>query len=185
MFNNKVICFFLYFLLSGSAVSSPDFESYIKKDVMSCDGVKVELVSHCLKDTVEISQAHGGLPVCTDQVININGKKNRRKIDKISQLTSSGENVESLSNVVVSMACLKGNKGGVVSIGGYGGCGSCPEWHGYYSKDGELVYYNFSNSYRSFGSSGSFDDLISQYGIKEKDLIDEGRFAQKVIYDNP
>jgi len=185
MFSNKVVYFFLLFLSPGLAVSSPGVESYIKKDVMNCDGVKVELVSHCLKDTVEISQTHGGLPVCTDQFIKINGKENRRKIDKVSQLTSSGGNIKSLSNVVVSMACLKASKGSVVSIGGYGGCGSCPEWHGYYSKDGELVYYNFSNSYRSFGSSGSFDDLTSRYGIKEKDLIDEGHFSQKVIYDNP
>jgi hypothetical protein len=185
MFGNKMVCFVLFFLSPGLAVSSPGVESYVKKDVIDCDGIKVGLVSYCQKDTVEISQTHGGLPVCTDQVIKANDKESRRKIDKVSQLTSSGRKVKSLSNVVVSMACIKGSKGSVVSIGGYGGCGSCPEWHGYYSKDGALVYYNFSNSYRSFGSSGSFDDLINRYGINEKDLVDEGRFAQKVIYDNP
>ncbi|MGF6397722.1 hypothetical protein ABH905_001388 [Pseudomonas frederiksbergensis] len=185
MFKGRVIFFLLLSLSSGIAVSSPGTESYVKKDVMDCDGVKVELVSSCQKDTVEISQAHGGLPVCTDQVIKINGKESRRKIDKVSQLTDAGRSVKSLSNVVVSMACIKGSKGSVVSIGGFGGCGSCPEWHGYYSKEGELIYYSFSNSYRSFGSSGSFDDLINKYGIKDRDLIDESRFAQEVIYDNP
>ncbi|WP_414894550.1 hypothetical protein [Pseudomonas sp. IT-232MI5] len=107
-------------------------------------------------------------PVCTDQIIKINGQENRRKVDKISQLTSNGSTVKILSNVVVSMACIKGSKGSLISIGGYGGCGACPEWHGYYSLDGKLVNYVYSNSFRSFGSLGTRDDLIDKYGVSKK-----------------
>lgn len=185
MFKSRTAVFFLLLLSSGITVSSQGAESYVKKDVMDCDGIKVELVSSCQKDTVEVSQSHGGLPVCTDQVININGIENRRKIDKLSQLTDSGRKVKSLSNVVVSMACIKGSKESVVSIGGFGGCGSCPEWHGYYSKEGKLIYHVFSNSYKLFDTSGSYEDLLGKYGIKERDLVDESRFAQKVEYDTP
>jgi hypothetical protein len=174
----------LFFCLPVMAASSDETASYSKSDILDCDGVRVELVSVCQEDTVEKSQTHAGLPVCTDQIININGQEKRRDIKKISQLTTSGKTVKSLSNVVVSMACIKGSKGALVSIGGYGGCGACPEWHGYYSTGGELVNYVYSNSVRSFGSLGSREDLINKYGVNKRDLVDEGAFVKKITYFN-
>jgi len=43
----------------------------------------------------------------------------------------------------------------------------------------------FSNSYKLFDTSGSYEDLLNKYGVKERDLVDESRFVQKVEYDNP
>ncbi|MDN3218812.1 hypothetical protein [Pseudomonas nunensis] len=181
----SIIWLALLVCLPVMAASSPDGTAIIKRDILDCDGAKVELISSCQNETVDSSQDHAGLPVCTDQVIKINGKENRRNIEKISQLTSAGKNVKMLSNVVVSMACIKGSKGSLVSIGGYGGCGACPEWHGYYSLEGKLVNYVYSNSVRSFGSLGSRDDLISNYGVKKRDLVDESSLSQKITYGNP
>ncbi|WP_259740044.1 hypothetical protein [Pseudomonas brassicacearum] len=181
----NIACLTLFFCLPAMAASSSDTASYTKTDVLDCEGTKIELVSNCQRDTVDVSQDHAGLPVCTDQIIKINGKENRRKIEKLSQLTTSGKNVKVLSNVVVSMACIKGSKGNLVFIGGYGGCGICPEWRGYYSMDGKLVNYVYSDSFRSFGSLGSREDLINKYGVKKRDLVDGSYLEQKVIYANP
>lgn len=171
-----------FFCASAIAASAQNSSLPEKIDILECDGSKVELVSTCQNDTVAKSEDHSGLPVCTDQIIKINGQENRRKIEKISQLTSSGSTVKILSNVVVSMACVKGSKGSLISIGGYGGCGACPEWHGYYSLDGKLVNYVYSNSFRSFGSLGTRDDLINKYGVSKRDLVDESSFAKKITY---
>ncbi|WDH22757.1 hypothetical protein [Pseudomonas chlororaphis] len=181
----KIAFLAMIFCLPAMAAPSSEDGSYIKHDVLDCGDAKVELVSKCLSESVESGQAQAGLPICTDQVIKINGKENRRDIKKISQLTTSGKNVKMLSNVVVSMACIKGSKGTLVSIGGYGGCGACPEWHGYYSMDGKLVNYVYSNSFRSFGSLGSRDELIEKFGVSKRDLVDESAFVQKVKYEKP
>ncbi|BAV78197.1 hypothetical protein PCAU_5988 [Pseudomonas chlororaphis subsp. aurantiaca] len=165
--------------------ASPGAASYTKTDILDCDGARIELVSICLNDALERSQEHVGLPVCTDQIIKINGQENRREIKKVSQRTTNGKSTKMLSNVVVSMACIKGSKGSLVSIGGYSGCGACPEWHGYYSMDGKLVNYVYSNSFRSFGSLGSRDELIEKFGVSKRDLVDESAFVQKVEYERP
>ncbi|AZD76450.1 hypothetical protein [Pseudomonas chlororaphis] len=185
MAKRKLAFLMLVFCFPVMASPSSSDGVYIKHDVLACGDTEVELVSECLNDAVESSQTHAGLPVCTDQVFKINGKENRRDIKKVSQLMTSGKHVNMLSNVVVSMACVKGSKGNLVSIGGYGGCGACPEWHGYYSMDGKLVNYTFSNSFRSFGSLGSRDELIEKFGVSKRDLVDESAFAQKVKYDKP
>lgn len=177
-------CFVLLFCLPVMA-ASPGAASYTKTDILDCDGAKIELVSICQNDAVERSQEHAGLPVCTDQIIKISGQENRRDIKKVSQRTTTGNVTEILSNVVVSMACIKGSKGSLVSIGGYGGCGACPEWHGYYSMEGKLVNYVYSNSFRSFGSLGSRDELIEKFGVSKRDLVDESAFVQKVKYERP
>ncbi|QHC93072.1 hypothetical protein [Pseudomonas chlororaphis] len=174
----------LFFCLPVAAASS-DAASYTRTDVLNCDGAKIELVSICQNDAVEQSQEHSGLPVCTDQMLKINGQEKRREIKKVSQLTTTGKTTKMLSNVVVSMACIKGSKGSLVSIGGYGGCGACPEWHGYYSMDGKLVNYVYSNSFRSFGSLGSRDELIEKFGVSKRDLVDESAFVQRVEYERP
>ncbi|MCB2250740.1 hypothetical protein KTQ74_02445 [Pseudomonas chlororaphis] len=111
-------CFVLLFCLPVMA-ASPGAASYTKTDILDCDGAKIELVSICQNDAVERSQEHAGLPVCTDQIIKISGQENRRDIKKVSQRTTTGNVTEILSNVVVSMACIKGSKGSLVSIGGY------------------------------------------------------------------
>lgn len=142
IFNKKYLAGFVtFFCVSAMAVSAPNSSLSEKIDILECDGSKVELVSICQSETVAKSEDHSGLPVCIDQIIKINGQENRREIEKVSQLTSNGSTVKILSNVVVSMACIKGSKGSLISIGGYGGCGACPEWHGYYSVDGKLVNY--------------------------------------------
>ncbi|WP_223265662.1 hypothetical protein [Pseudomonas chlororaphis] len=181
----KLAFLILAFCLPVMATPSSDDGSYIKHDILGCGDSKVELISKCLTDSVESSQAQAGLPVCIDQIIKVNDKENRRDIKKVSQLMTSGKHVNMLSNVVVSMACVKGSKGDLVSIGGYGGCGACPEWHGYYSMDGKLVNYTYSNSFRSFGSLGSRDELIEKFGVRKRDLVDESAFAQKVKYEKP
>ncbi|WP_273828787.1 hypothetical protein [Pseudomonas sp. SBT1-2] len=165
--------------------ASPSGSGYIQHDSLECSGVKVELVSNCENEAVESDQAQAGLPVCTGQVIKIGGKETQREMQKVSQLTKSGKHIAMLSNVVVSMACINGSKGSLVSIGGYSGCGACPEWHGYYSMDGKLVNYVYSNSFRSFGSFGSRDELIEKFGVSKRDLVDESAFAQKVKYERP
>lgn len=66
-----------------------------------------------------------------------------------------------LSNVVVAMDYVEGTKGSLVSIGGYGGCSACAEWHGYYSTAGRLEQYSFDSNQRSFGSKGFREELIS------------------------
>src|SRR5471032_3088056 len=109
---------------------SPD--AYVQRDVIQCGGVEVALVSSCRSVTVQDGEDHM-LAVCSDQTININGKKLRRNIGKVSQLTTDGATVSMLENVVVAMACIKGTRGSLVAIDGYGGCGACPEWHGYYT----------------------------------------------------
>lgn len=100
-------------------------------DVMQCGGVEVVLVSSCRSVTVQDTETHV-IPVCSDQTINIGGKVLRRDIGKVLQRTSDGAKTKMLNNVVVAMDCVTGSKGSLVSIGGYGGCGACPEWHGYY-----------------------------------------------------
>lgn len=182
----RYIRFFLGSMLGGFALSvcaaSPD--AYTQRDVMQCGGVEVALVSSCRSVTVQEGQSHL-IPVCSDQTININGKVLRRKIGKVSQLTTDGATVSMLENVVVAMACLKGTKGSLVTIGGYGGCGACPEWHGYYSTAGKLDMYFYSNAYRSYGSKGSFESLIKTYGVPAKDLREESPGVKRISYGQP
>jgi hypothetical protein len=162
--------------------ASPD--AYVQRDVIQCGGVDVALVSSCRSVTVQDGEDHM-IPVCSDQTININGKVLRRKIGKVSQLTTDGATVSMLENVVVAMACIRGTKGSLVAIGGYGGCGACPEWHGYYSTAGKLDMYFYSNAYRSYGSKGSFESLIKAYGVTAKDLREESPGVKRISYGQP
>ncbi|WP_339525948.1 hypothetical protein [Pseudomonas sp. EL_65y_Pfl2_R96] len=173
----------LSLLLSFPAFAAPA-DAYTQRDVMQCGGVEVVLVSSCRTVTVEDTETHV-IPVCSDQTINIGGKVLRRNIDKVSQLTSDGAKTKMLSNVVVAMDCVKGTKGSLVSIGGYGGCGSCPEWRGYYSTAGRLEHYSYSNSYRSFGSKGSWEGLIEVYGVTERQLQSESPAVKRIGYGQP
>lgn len=154
----------LSLLISASTYAAPT-DAYTQRDVMQCG------------DHV--------LPVCSDQTINIGGKVLRRDIGKVSQLTSDGAPASMLSNVVVAMDCVKGTKGSLVSIGGYGGCGSCPEWRGYYSTAGRLEHYSYSNSYRLFGSKGSWEGLIKAYGVTAKQLRQERPAVKRINYGQP
>jgi hypothetical protein len=173
----------LSLLISASTYAAPT-DAYTQRDVMQCGGVEVVLVSSCRSVTVEADADHV-LPVCSDQTINIGGKVLRRDIGKVSQLTSDGAPASMLSNVVVAMDCVKGTKGSLVSIGGYGGCGSCPEWRGYYSTAGRLEHYSYSNSYRSFGSKGSWEGLIKAYGVAAKQLRQESPAVKRINYGQP
>ncbi|WP_225914404.1 hypothetical protein [Pseudomonas atacamensis] len=90
-----------------------------------------------------------------------------------------------LSNVVVAMDCVEGTQGSLVSIGGYGGCGACAEWHGYYSTAGRLEQYSFDNNQRSFGSKGSRDELIKAYGVTKRQLMSESPAVKRIVYGQP
>ncbi|MGE7958754.1 hypothetical protein ACQKQA_19575 [Pseudomonas sp. NPDC089530] len=177
-------------LLAGSflplsfSISAAPTDAYTQRDVMQCGGVEVVLVSSCRSVTVQANEDQM-LPVCSDQTINIGGKLLRRDIDQVSQRTSDGTATSMLSNVVVTMDCLNGTKGSLVSIGGYGGCGACPEWHGYYSTAGRLEQYSYSNAYRSFGSKGSSEGLIKAYGVTAKQLREESPTLKRVSYGQP
>ncbi|WP_426233674.1 hypothetical protein [Pseudomonas sp. TWP3-2] len=173
----------LAWLLSSPALAAPA-DAYTQRDVMDCAGVEVVLVSSCRSVTVDDAETHL-IAVCSDQTINIGGKVLRRNIDKVSQLTSDGKKAKMLSNVVVAMDCVQGAKGSLVSIGGYGGCGSCPEWHGYYSPVGRLEYYSYSNSYKSFGSKGSREGLIEAYGVTKRQLQSESPTVKRIVYGQP
>ncbi|KOY02064.1 hypothetical protein [Pseudomonas nunensis] len=170
--------------LFAMSVCAASTDAYTQRDVMQCGGVEVALVSSCQSVTVQEGQDQV-IPVCSDQTININGKVLRRDIGKVSQLTTDGTTVSMLENVVVAMDCIKGAKGSLVAIGGYGGCGACPEWHGYYSTAGKLEMYSYSNAYRSFGSKGSSEALIKAYGVTAKDLRGESLEIKRITYGQP
>lgn len=170
-------------LFTLAVVAAPP-DAYTQRDVMQCGGVEVALVSSCRSVAVQDGQDQL-LPVCSDQTITINGKVLRRQIGKVSQLTTDGATTPMLANVVVAMDCLKGTKGSLVAIGGYGGCNACPEWHGYYSTAGKLEMYAYSNAYRSFGSKGSSEALIKAYGVTAKDLREESPAVKRITYGQP
>ncbi|WKV83985.1 hypothetical protein LJJ44_23460 [Pseudomonas sp. B24_DOA] len=173
----------LSLLLSLPAFAAPS-DAFTQRDVMQCGGVEVVLVSSCRSVTVDDAETHV-IPVCSDQTINIGGKVLRRDISKVSQLTSDGAKTKMLSNVVVAMDCVEGTQGSLVSIGGYGGCGACAEWHGYYSTAGRLEQYSFDNNQRSFGSKGSREDLIKAYGVSKRQLMSESPAVRRIIYGQP
>lgn len=181
--NQRLLAGSLLLLLSFPAFAAPS-DAYTQRDVMQCGGVEVVLVSSCRTVTVQDSETHV-IPVCSDQTINIGGKVLRRNIDKVSQLTSDGAKTKMLSNVVVAMDCVKGTKGSLVAIGGYGGCGACPEWHGYYSTAGRLEQYSYDNNYRSFGSKGSWEGLIKAYGVTKRQLQSESPAVKRIVYGQP
>ncbi|MFJ2322974.1 hypothetical protein [Pseudomonas sp. NPDC087817] len=170
-------------LLSAPAFAAPA-DAYTQRDVMQCGGVEVVLVSSCRSVTVDDAETHL-IPVCSDQAINIGGKVLRRDVGKVSQLTSDGAKTKMLNNVVVAMDCVTGSKGSLVSIGGYGGCGACPEWHGYYSTAGRLEQYSFDNTRRSFGSKGSWEELIEAYGVSKRQLQSPSPAVKRIEYGQP
>ncbi|WP_347928361.1 hypothetical protein [Pseudomonas helvetica] len=177
-------CFTLALASLSAMAASGVSDGYVQRDVMECGGVDVELVSSCRSVAVEEGEAQP-LPVCSDQTININGKVLRRDVGRVSQLTTDGKSTRMLANVVVAMACMKGTKGSLVFIGGYGGCGACPEWFGYYSTAGKLVSYSYSNNVRSFGSKGSDRELIEAYGVTAKALREQNADAKRITYGQP
>jgi hypothetical protein len=180
---NRLLAGSLSLLLSLPAFAAPS-DVFTQRDVMQCGGVEVVLVSSCRSVTVQDTETHV-IPVCSDQTINIGGKVLRRDISKVSQLTSDGAKTKMLSNVVVAMDCVEGTKGSLVSIGGYGGCGACAEWHGYYSTAGRLEQYSFDNNQRSFGSKGSRDELIKAYGVTKRQLMSESPAVKRIVYGQP
>ncbi|MGE8179169.1 hypothetical protein [Pseudomonas fluorescens] len=188
--DSKRRCLMVKRFLVGGALAMVSFwalaasDAYTQHDVLQCGGVDVELVSSCRSVAVKDGEAQP-LPVCSDQTININGKVLRRDVGQVSQLTTDGKSTRMLANVVVAMDCIKGTKGSLVFIGGYGGCGSCPEWTGYYSSAGELVSYSYSNNVRSFGSKGSRRELIKDYGVTAKALLEQGPGAKRITYGQP
>jgi len=173
----------LAWLFSSPAFAAPT-DAYTQRDVMQCGGVEVVLVSSCRSVTVDDAETHV-IPVCSDQTINIGSKVLRRDISKVSQLTSDGAKTKMLSNVVVAMDCVEGTQGSLVSIGGYGGCGACAEWHGYYSTAGLLEQYSFDNNQRSFGSKGSREELIKAYGVTKRQLMSENPAVKRIVYGQP
>ncbi|KNH47002.1 hypothetical protein [Pseudomonas lini] len=173
----------LSLLLSSPAFAAPA-DAYTQRDVMQCGGVEVVLVSSCRTVTVEDTETHV-IPVCSDQTINIGGKVLRRNIGKVLQRTSDGAKTKMLNNVVVEMDCVTGSKGSLVSIGGYGGCGACPEWRGYYSTAGRLEQYSFDNNQRSFGSKGSWEELIKAYGVTKRQLQSASPAVKRITYGQP
>ncbi|WP_460142510.1 hypothetical protein [Pseudomonas sp. S3_B08] len=180
---NRLLAGSVSLLLSLPAFAAPS-DTFTQRDVMQCGGVEVVLVSSCRSVTVDGAQTHV-IPVCSDQTINIGGKVLRRDIGKVSQLTSDGAKTKMLSNVVVAMDCVEGTKGSLVSIGGYGGCGACAEWHGYYSTAGRLEQYSFDNNQRSFGSKGSREELIKAYGVTKGQLMSESPAMKRIVYGQP
>jgi hypothetical protein len=126
--------------------------------------------------------AHTGNAVAADA---IGGKVLRRDIGKVSQLTSDGEKAKKLNNAVVEIDCVKGSKGSLVSIDGYGGCGACSQRHGYYSTVGRLEQYSFDSNQRSFGSKGSWEELIKAYGITKRQLQSESLAVKRNAYGQP
>lgn len=180
---NRLLAGSISLLLSLPALAAPS-DAFTQRDVMQCGGVEVVLVSSCRSVTVQDTETHV-IPVCSDQTINIGSKVLRRDISKVSQLTSDGAKTKMLSNVVVAMDCVEGTKGSLVSIGGYGGCGACAEWHGYYSTAGRLEQYSFDNNQRSFGSKGSRDELIKAYGVTKRQLMSESPAVKRIVYGPP
>lgn len=180
---NRLLAGGLSLLLSLPVLAAPS-DALTQRDVMQCGGVEVVLVSSCRSVTVDGAQIHV-IPVCSDQTINIGGKVLRRDISKVSQLTSDGAKTKMLSNVVVAMDCVEGTQGSLVSIGGYGGCGACAEWHGYYSTAGRLEQYSFDNNQRSFGSKGSREELIKAYGVTKRQLMSESPVVKRIFYGQP
>lgn len=173
----------LALLLCAPAFAAPA-DAYTQRDVMQCGGVEVVLVSSCRSVTVDDAETHL-IAVCSDQTINIGGKVLRRDIGKVLQRTSDGAKTKMLNNVVVAMDCVTGSKGSLVSIGGYGGCGACPEWHGYYSTAGRLEQYSFDNTQRSFGSKGSREELIEAYGVSKRQLQSPSPAEKRIEYGKP
>ncbi|QAX82369.1 hypothetical protein C2E19_00280 [Pseudomonas sp. DTU12.3] len=180
---NRLLAGSLSLLLSLPVFAAPS-DAFTQRDVMQCGGVEVVLVSSCRSVTVDGAQTYV-IPVCSDQTIKIGGKVLRRDISKVSQLTSDGAKTKMLSNVVVAMDCVDGPKGSLVSIGGYGGCGACAEWHGYYSTAGRLEQYSFDNNQRSFGSKGSREKLIKAYGVSKQQLQSESPAVKRIVYGQP
>ncbi|WP_085655898.1 hypothetical protein [Pseudomonas sp. B11(2017)] len=180
---NRFLTGSLSLLLSFPVFAAPK-DAYTQRDVMQCGGVEVVLVSSCRSVTVADAETHL-IPVCSDQTINIGGKVLHRNVDKVSQLTSDGKKTKMLSNVVVAMDCVTGTKGSLVSVGGYGGCGACPEWNGYYSTAGRLEQYSFDNNQRSFGSKGSREELIKAYGVTKRQLQSESPAVKRIVYGQP
>jgi hypothetical protein len=180
---NRLLAGSISLLLSLPALAAPS-DAFTQRDVMQCGGVEVVLVSSCRSVTVQDTETHV-IPVCSDQTINIGRKVLRRDISKVSQLTSDGAKTKMLSNVVVAMDCVEGTQGSLVSIGGYGGCGACAEWHGYYSTAGRLEQYSFDNNQRSFGSKGSRDELIKAYGVTKRQLMSESPAVKRIVYGQP
>jgi len=179
---NRLLAGGLSLLLSLPVLAAPS-DAFTQRDVMQCGGVEVVLVSSCRSVTVDDAETHV-IPVYSDQTINIGSKVLRRDISKVSQLTSDGAKTKMLSNVVVAMDCVEGTKGSLVSIGGYGGCGACAEWHGYYSTAGRLEQYGFDNNQRSFGSKGSREELKA-YGVTKRQLMSESPAVKRIVYGQP
>ena len=180
---NRLLAGGLSLLLSLPVLAAPS-DAFTQRDVMQCGGVEVVLVSSCRSVTVDDAETHV-IPVCSDQTINIGGKVLRRDISKVSQLTSDGAKTKMLSNVVVAMDCVEGTQGSLVSIGGYGGCGACAEWHGYYSTAGRLEQYSFDSNQRFFGSKGSREELIKAYGVTKRQLMSESPVVKRIVYGQP
>ncbi|MXI45924.1 hypothetical protein GRW89_05330 [Pseudomonas moraviensis] len=180
---NRLLAGGLSLLLSLPVLAAPS-DAFTQRDVMQCGGVEVVLVSSCRSVTVDDAETHV-IPVCSDQTINIGGKVLRRDMSKVSQLTSDGAKKKMLSNVVVAMDCVEGTQGSLVSIGGYGGCSACAEWHGYYSTAGRLEQYSFDSNQRFFGSKGSREELIKAYGVTKRQLMSESPAVKRIVYGQP
>lgn len=136
---------------------------------------KIVIESEYLNDSVSVEESNmfNPIPLKQEMFFYTKGQLNARVIypaRMITQKTESGEPVKMLDNVIVGAGIIKGRKGNLLVVGGYGGCNDCSEFEGYYTLEGKSIGINYRTKSEVFISTADIDKIISTYQLDEKEL---------------
>ncbi|GEM_PF-6653022 len=83
----------------------------------------------------------------------------------ISQKTDDNESISVLENFIYELGVIEGANYSLFCVKGSGHCNACPEFFAFYSLQGECLWYQYSNTVKSFLHFGNFEDICKKAGI--------------------
>ncbi len=104
----------------------------------------------------------------SQQLLFIHGQDTivvQHPVGRVKLLLEDGSKEDVLENVITQIAVMKGARGSLYHVSGYGGCNSCGEWFGIYTTDGVLLCHTHGGKERYISSSGSYEQVFEDYGI--------------------
>lgn len=152
------------------------------KKVIKNDTYSIEVETFCLNDTLaslddtEYEDAVFSLvtrPVIIEQKLKFTKKGNVLKsynipFKKIVRTNYLGKKIETLEQNIWLVYFIKGTKGEILGVSGSGLCevSECPEFTGFYSLDGNVLYEADTKSVNNISTG----ELFEKYGITDSIL---------------
>jgi hypothetical protein len=162
---------------------------FITDTSISFKNYSLKVLSTIQNDRVESTDSNFFNPVVLKQQLQFlqNGKIIKEieyPTNKVLLKVTGGNYVKMLENVLFNIGVVEGSKGSLYVLNGYGGCNSCTEYIGFFSLEGEILWYSYANTQTVFGAFGDLNKVLEKYNIPKEIVFSNKKYKNVDVYKN-